>query len=113
MKNYVQDGNTLELTAPVGGVVSGTAYKIDSLVVIATVTAAAGESFVGQVTGVVEGPKESGAGDAWTQLVKIYWDDIAKKFTKTSTANTLVGVATKAAGDNDTTGHVRLDGVAR
>lgn len=35
-------------------------------------------------------------GAAWAVGDKIYWDDTAKKFTKTSTSNTLVGYALEA-----------------
>ena len=59
MKNYVMEGEKLELTAPVGGVVSGKAYKIGALIVVATVTKAAGEKFVGITEGVVKMPKGS------------------------------------------------------
>ena len=51
-KNYVSDGNVVTLTAPVGGVVSGTPVKIGALVVIPLVTAAAGERFTGRTRGV-------------------------------------------------------------
>lgn len=111
MKNYVQPGDVLELTAPSGGVVSGTAYLIGSLLVIATVTAAQTEKFNGQVVGVVEHAKVSA--QAWTEGVKVYWDNSAKLFTTTSGGNTLVGVAAKVADNPSATGFVRLDGVAR
>lgn len=60
MKNYVQEGcKGLELTAPVGGVVSGKAYKIGGLLVIAAVTKAAGEKFACSREGVFKMPKAS------------------------------------------------------
>jgi predicted RecA/RadA family phage recombinase len=113
MDNFVQAGNALTLTAPGGGVVSGTAYLIGSLLVVATVDADAGDSFVGQVTGVIS--YEKPGSQAWTEGAKIYWDNSAKKMTTTSGGNTLVGVAAEAvgAGASETTGKVRLDGVAR
>ena len=49
MKNFVQPGDVVELTAPSGGVVSGTVYLIGALVVVATVTAAEGAKFNGAV----------------------------------------------------------------
>lgn len=120
MINFIEEGEILALTVPGGGVTKGLAYKIGSLVVLATVSVTAAEvvadatikaSFM--VTGVAEVVKNTGGGTAWTEGLKIYWDDSAKKFTKTSSANTLVGVATAAAGDSAATGKVRLDGVAR
>lgn len=112
MRNYVQPGEVAAFTAPVGGVVSGSVYKIGDLVGVATVDAAAGAKFSFYVgPGVISGPKASA--QAWAEGVKVYWDNTAKNFTTTLTGNTLVGVAWLPAGTNDTTGQVRLDGVAR
>jgi predicted RecA/RadA family phage recombinase len=113
MINYVAPGEVLEYTAPSGGVVSGIAYKIGSVVVIATVDAAEDEKFNGLVVGIVSYTKPGS--QAWTEGVKIYWDDSAKKMTSTAGSNTLVGVAAEAVagGAEDTTGKVRLVGVAR
>ena len=111
MINFVKKGEVVTRTAPVGGVVSGTAYLIGSLLVVATVDADAAAQFEGLTRGVVTLPKATG--QAWTEGLKLYWDDSAKKITSTSGGNTLVGVADAAAASADTTGDVRLDGVAR
>lgn len=112
MENYNSPGEIVELTAPSGGVVAGTAYKIGSLIVVATVTAAEAAKFSAFVgPGVVEHAKVSA--QAWTEGVKLYWDDTAKNFTTTSSGNTLAGVAAAAAANPSATGKVRLDGVAR
>jgi predicted RecA/RadA family phage recombinase len=113
MKNFVQNGEMMTYTAPGGGVVSGTAYLIGSLLVVATHDADATDPFTGLTRGVVSYTKPGS--QAWTEGVKIYWDDSAKKMTTTSSANTLVGVAAEAVGSGagETTGKVRLDGVAR
>lgn len=111
MKTYAQDADVVEFTAPSGGVVSGTAYLIGSILVVATHAAAVGVAFRGRVTGIVEHAKVSA--QAWTEGVKIYWDNAAKNFTTTSGGNTLVGVAAAAASNPSATGKVRLDGVAR
>lgn len=108
MKNYVQNGDTLALTAPVGGVVSGTAYLIGAIVVVAIHSAAAGATFQGRVEGVFNLPKATGA--AWTEGAKLYWDNAAKNFTTTSAGNTFAGNAAAAAASGDTTGVVRLAG---
>lgn len=108
MKNYIKSGDTLTLTAPVGGVVSGTAYLIGTMLVIATTTAAAGEQFEGRTVGVYEVPKVSA--QAWTVGARIYWDDSAKLFTTVLTSNTLVGVAVAVAANPSATGRVRLNG---
>src|SRR5574337_529054 len=91
MKTFKQPGEFLTLTAPSGGVVSGTAYLIGTIVVIATETVAQTLPFVGMVCGVVDVPKVDD--EAWTENLKIYWDDTAKKFTSVVSTNTLVGVA--------------------
>lgn len=112
--NYVQPGEVLALTAPVGGATAGTALKIGSLVVVPLVTAAEAASFSAMVTGVAEVTKATGV--AWTEGCAIYWDASASKFTASvisDTGDCLVGVATEAAGSSDTTGKVRFDGVAR
>lgn len=111
MKTYTQPGEVLALTAPGGGVVSGTPYKIGSLIVVALTTVAATLPFSALVCGTVTGPKATGA--TWSEGEKLYWDDSAKKFTPTSSANTLCGVAVAAAASGDTTGQIRLDGVVR
>jgi predicted RecA/RadA family phage recombinase len=111
MINYVAPGEIVELTAPSGGVVTGTAYLIGSLVVVAMVTVAQTLKFSAMVTGVADLTKVSA--QAWTEGVKVYWDDSAKNFTTTSGGNTLAGVAAAAAANPSATGQVRLDGVAR
>lgn len=113
MKNFVQPGNIVTLTAPSGGVVSGTAYKIGSLIVVAQATVAQTLPFAALVEGVISYTKPGS--QAWTEGAKVYWDNSAKKFTTTSSANTLAGIAAAAvgSGSGETTGLVRLDGVAR
>jgi predicted RecA/RadA family phage recombinase len=113
MTNYVKSGKVVTRTAPSGGVVSGTPYLIGSLLVVATKDAAVGEAFEGLAVGVISGTKAGS--QAWTEGAKVYWDNSAKVFTTTAGGNTLVGVADAAvgAGASETTGNVRLDGVAR
>ena len=121
--NYVQPGKILSLTTPGGGVVSGSPYKIGSLVVIATVTVTADEvtadatiKFAALVEGVVTVPKTTSGGSAFVEGAKVYWDNSASKFTGaviSDSGDVVVGVATAAAADSATTGSVRLDGVVR
>lgn len=99
MKNFVQCGDTLDLAAPVGGVVSGTPYLVGALFGIAAISAAAGETFTLTRVGVFGNlPKATHATDqAWAVGDLLYWDDTAKKLTKTALGNTLVAIATVAA----------------
>ena len=109
MKNYVQEGICLDLTAPSGGVVSGLAYKIGSIICLASATVAEGYPFAGYVEGVYDVVAEgAGSGQAWAEGDLIYWDDSAKKFTKTATANTKAGVATAAKLTAGVVGRIRL-----
>lgn len=64
-RNYVQDGNVLQLTAPTGGVVSGGIYAISKLVVVAIADAKVGEKFAAVTNGVwsVETTGTLAAGD--------------------------------------------------
>lgn len=59
-KNYVQDGDSLTLVAPAGGVVSGGAYAIGQLAVVALDTAVEGAPFVGRASGVFNLPVTAG-----------------------------------------------------
>jgi predicted RecA/RadA family phage recombinase len=113
MKNFSSEGEIQPFTAPSGGVVSGAPYLIGSLVVVALHTVAEGLPFSGQITGVVSYTKT--ASQAWTEGAKVYLDVSPREFTTVSSGNTLCGVAVAAVagGAGDTTGIVRLDGVAR
>jgi predicted RecA/RadA family phage recombinase len=91
METYRGPGRVLELTAPTGGVVSGTAYLIGSLVVIALKSVAQTLKFPGLVKGIVDLPKVVEEG--WSEGLKLYWDDSEGKVTATSEGNTLIGVA--------------------
>jgi predicted RecA/RadA family phage recombinase len=109
MKNFVQEGDALEFTAPTGGVTSGVGVKIGDLLVIATHDAAEGELFRGQRTGVVEHAKVSA--QAWTEGAQVNWDDALKVFTTATTGKFRAGVAVAAAANPSSTGKVLLHGV--
>ena len=91
MKTFAESGGVLKFTAPSGGVVSGSAYKIGSLVVIATETVAQTLPFIGVPVGIVDLPKV--AEEGWTEGLKLYWDTSPANLTKEASGNTLVGVA--------------------
>jgi predicted RecA/RadA family phage recombinase len=107
MRNYVQPGDVLTLTAPVGGVLSGTGYKIGQLFVVAAADAEAGEPFEGQLTGVFDLPKATGS--AWTEGELLYWDNSADNVTDT-VGDQLIGTAAAAAAPGAPVGRVRLNG---
>ena len=107
MKNYVQEGDSLTLAAPYN-VSSGGGFKVGSIIAIAAGDALSGATVVGLLEGVFTVAKVSA--QAWTAGALIYWDDSAKNFTTTSSANTLAGVAVAAAANPSSTGRLRLNG---
>lgn len=106
MKNSVQPGNTLTVTAPAGGVVSGEVVLVNSLLGIAAFDAAQTEEVEVTVEGVFEvaakGTDDIGVG------ATLYWDATAKEMTLTATANTKAGYAASAAGVGVTKVNIRL-----
>ena len=113
MRTFVQPGESVEFTAPSGGVVSGVGVQIGQFFVIATVTAAEGARFNGLCEGVVTHAKPGS--QAWAEGAAIFWDEGAKLMTTVSAGNLQIGVAAAAVGSgvSETTGTVRLDGVGR
>ena len=110
MKNSVQDGNVIPLTAPSGGVVSGAPVLIGGIFVVPTFTAAVGVTFSAKVTGVVTINKTSA--QAWTEGQKIYWDDGNSRADSNSTLGPLIGVSAAVAANPSGTAKVRLNGTA-
>lgn len=108
MKNYVQPGNTVTLTAPYD-VASGDGLLVGAIFGAATGAAANGEAIETALVGVFD-LKKVGS-QAWAVGDKIYWDNTAKQATKTATDNTLIGVAIEAVGNGagETVGRVRLN----
>ena len=97
MKNFVQEGESLDLIAPSGGVVSGLGYLLGALFVIAATTAAEGEVFSGARTGVFDLDATTHAStQAFAVGDPVYWNDTTKKVTATATGNQLIGFATEA-----------------
>lgn len=109
MKNYVQPGNAITLTAPYA-VASGDGLLVGSIFGIASGDAASGEPIEAALVGVFDLKKV--ASQAWAAGDKVYWDNTAREATKTTTSNTLIGVAVAAVagGAGDTIGRVRLNG---
>lgn len=109
MKNYIQKGEMLTLTAPYA-VSSGGGALVGSIFGVAAADVANAAEGEFQVCGVFDLTRETGASSGFTAGTLIYWDNTNKRITKTSTANKLIGVAVKDAADGDATGRVRLNG---
>lgn len=109
MKNYVQPGNTITLAAPYA-VAPGDGLLVGSIFGVASGDAASGEPIEAALVGVFDLKKV--ASQAWAAGDKVYWDNTAKEATKTTTSNTLIGVAVAAVagGAGDLIGRVRLNG---
>jgi predicted RecA/RadA family phage recombinase len=107
MKNYVQSGAVLTLTAPYA-VSSGGGALVGSIFGVAVGDVANGAVGEFQVEGVFDLAKETGT--AWSVGDLIYWDNANKRCTKTSSGNKLVGVAVAAAASGAAVGQVRLNG---
>lgn len=109
MKNYVQPGETLALTAPYA-VAAGEGLLVGSIFGVAKAAAASGAAVDALTQGVVDLKKGTAAGTAIAAGAKVYWDNAAKVATGTATANTLIGAAVASAADADATVRVKLTG---
>lgn len=101
MKNFLQDGNTITVTAP-ADVLSGAGVKVGAFLFgFAVFDALSGASLEIVRRGVFEKvPKDTSTiaiGDT------LYWDNTAKKVTTTAGGNLKVGVAVTAAATGITT----------
>lgn len=106
MKNYIQPGETITVTAPYA-LTSGAGCLVGSLFGFATNDAASGAAAEIVTEGVFDGAKNSA--EAWTVGALVYWDNTNKVLTTTATGNKLVGVAVAAAVNPSSVGRVRLN----
>ena len=109
MKNAAQPGRTIPLPAPYA-VTSGDGLLVGAIFGFASTSVGAGESVETTLVGVFDIKKT--AAQAWAIGDKVYWDNVAKEATKTSTNNTLIGAAIEPVGNStsETIGRVRLNG---
>ncbi|MCX6605827.1 MAG: DUF2190 family protein [Acidobacteria bacterium] len=108
MKNFIQDGNTLTIAAPSGGVTSGQFVVQGRLVGVASAAAAQGASVAIVTEGVFTLAKVTT--DVVTLGEALYWDSSVSKLTDTPGTNSkpLVGYAVEAAGNGATTVKCRV-----
>lgn len=109
MKNFVQEGKTVTVTAP-AALASGVGVLIGSMFGVTNSAAANGAEVEIDLCGVFDLVRATGASTDWTPGTLLYWDDTNKRITKTSSGNTKIGVAVTAALVGDATGRVRLNG---
>lgn len=112
-KNFVQEGKTLTLTAPSGGVTAGVAYVIGALFVIALTSADEGEPFEGMSEGVWSMPKATHAADkAFTEGEAIFWNATSGVWDKTGAGLYPAGTAVVAAASTAAVVLVKITGLA-
>jgi predicted RecA/RadA family phage recombinase len=107
MKNFVANGESLQLTAPVGGVVGGSILAQGKIIGIVVASAAEGEKFTLKICGAYDTvPKATG--EAWTVGDMLYLKADGTALTKTSTSNTFAGYAYADALSADVIGSILL-----
>ncbi|MFN3348898.1 DUF2190 family protein [Pseudorhodoplanes sp.] len=110
MKNFIQRGEMITVTAPTGGATSGQGVLVGNLFGVAATTVAEGADVEIATVGVYELPKLVSAVIA--AGARVAWDDTAKQVVLPGTGMVPIGIATVAAGNGVATVRVRLDGVA-
>lgn len=107
MKNFVQPGYVISVTAP-ANVSAGAGVLVGSIFGVAVNTALSGAAVEIATRGVFDLTKAGS--QAWTVGVRVYWDDTAKNCTTTAGTNKLIGVAAAAVGSGagETIGRVFL-----
>ncbi len=107
MKNFVQRGDTLDVTAA-AAVASGDVVVIGSIIGVSNVDAEIGDSFALDVVGVFTLPKTSALAISVGDV--LYYDAANKVVNKTASGNTKIGVAVTAAANPSASVNVRLNG---
>jgi predicted RecA/RadA family phage recombinase len=107
MNNFIESDETIVAAAPYD-LASGDFALVGAIYGVAVAAALSGADVVLKRYGKFELPKVTGA--AWAFGDRLYWDNSAKKFTKTKSSNIAIGVAAAAAQSADTTGIVLLTG---
>ena len=104
-KNYVQDGNTVRLTAT-KTIASGDVVVTETLIAIAVTDAAKGEAVVGLTTGVFT--VKAKQADDIKQGAVLYWSD-ADGATITVGSNKRLGIAWKDSGTSSAEVDVKIN----
>jgi predicted RecA/RadA family phage recombinase len=109
MKNFIQDGDVITLTAPYA-LTSGQGALVGQLFGIAATDVASGASGEFATRGVFSVTKAGS--QVWSVGQKVYWADGTRVFTNVATGNVFVGHAVEAVagGAGDVIGKVRLTG---
>lgn len=106
MKNFVQEGHVLDQIAPAGGVTSGVALLVGTVLTVPATTAKEGEGYAGWIEGVYTLPCATGT--AWAMHTPLYWDNDNKRLTTTVGTNQKVGMAAAPKVAGDAVGNIKL-----
>jgi len=110
MKNFIQPGQTVAVTAPYN-VTSGAGVQVGALFGVATNDALQGTQVEICRTGVFG--LNALQADTGASGDKAYWDNTARRVTKTATNNTLVGTLLLPKSGTEGIATVLLDGAIR
>jgi predicted RecA/RadA family phage recombinase len=110
---YIQGGETVEVTAPSGGMTDGVAYQIGNLFGVAVTANGEAAVLVGEVcqletVGVHDLPKLNT--NAYTQGQIVYWDPATGKVTGVAGALDAVGVSMGIYASGATSAQIRFNG---
>jgi len=109
MKNFIQEGDALDLPAPYA-VSSGGGALIGSLFGVAVADLASGAVGTFNLEGVYTLPKATGTSTGGAVGAKVYWIAASKTVTAVASGNSLIGAFAAVAADGDATARVRLNG---
>jgi predicted RecA/RadA family phage recombinase len=107
MKNFIQNGDTITLTAPYS-VESGGGVLVGSIFGIACNSALISSEVEVKLTGVFTMAKV--ATESWKVGDLVYWNDATKLVTTAAAGNALIGVAVAVSTNPSGKGNLRLNG---
>lgn len=108
MQNYINSGDKLEVTVPVGGYTSGAIVQVGEFIGVSTGTYAEGDTAIVYLKGAFDVAKASA--DVITQGSFLYFDATAGELTTDdgTGSNALAGYAFEAAAGGETIVRVKL-----
>ena len=109
MKNFIQDGNTINYTVAGTPVKGGELRMVGDVAAVAVTDGAVGETIAMHVTGVYELPKGTGA---ITQGAAVYADAGGTGIVATAEGNKFAGYAWEEAAAEAATVLVKINGAA-
>jgi len=109
MKNYIQEGENITLTAPYARL-SGEGALVGALFGVAMTDVDNAAEGVFATEGVFTLAKATGASTGGAQGAKAYWVAASKSVSAASSGNTLIGCFAATCADGDATCLVRLNG---